>query len=68
MITVSLTSGNEVTHEADKIRVDDTGSLTLLKMQKIGNYKCPLLLETVITYAPGQWCGTRIHKEHHEQR
>lgn len=68
MITVTTTLGIEVTHEADKMRVEESGSLTLLKMQHIGNYKCPLRLETVATYAPGQWCGTRIHKEHNEQR
>jgi hypothetical protein len=63
VIYVTLPSGTEKEHQADKIRVEESGSLTLLKMQSIGNYKCPLLLETVATYAPGQWSGTRIQKD-----
>ena len=44
--------------DADCTRVDERGHLLVQRMQRIGNYRCPLLLETVATYAPGTWAST----------
>lgn len=58
MITVHLTvSPYKETYDADKSVIEDDGSLTLLKMETIAGYKCPLRLMTVAKLAPGVWSG-----------
>lgn len=63
---IFVTDNNSVTHkypDADCTRVDERGHLLVQRMLRIGNYRCPLRLETVATYAPGSWVST-TNKEH----
>lgn len=63
MIFVTEHSGATRKYDADATRVDERGHLLVQRMQRIGNYRCPLLLETIATYAPGTWVST-TNKEH----
>ncbi len=59
MIVVTDTSN--IPHkypDADCTTIDSRGHLLVQQMQRIGNYRCPLLLKTIATYAPGTWVST----------
>jgi hypothetical protein len=63
MIVVTELGGAVTKYDADCTRVDERGHLLVQRMLRIGNYRCPLRLETVATYAPGSWVST-TNKEH----
>lgn len=58
VMVVTMHDGSTQIVEADKKRIED-GTLTLLAMENISGYRCPLKLHEVATFAPGIWKSVR---------